>query len=377
MRIVLAPDKFKGTFTAAQVCAHIASGVSQVRPDALIDQLPLADGGDGTLDLVLAARGGRLVEMQACGPLGETVSTAYGVTPDGTGVIESARICGLAMTPPGRRDVMRATSRGVGEVIAAALDAGIRRFVLGLGGTATVDGGAGMARGLGYRLLDRDGSALSGLPETLARIVRIDPAMAHQDLRQAQVSALCDVTIPLLGERGAASLFGPQKGASPAQVERLESGLAALSGAVDSWKQEAQDLATRAGAGAGGGVGFGVGAFLGGTLQPGAAWLLSLTAFRDRIRDADLVVTGEGRLDFLTGTGKVVSVVLQECADLGIRAAVVTGSWDGSPIPSPSAGTIPIYSTSMLPGNLETADAGALEALGRLVGQSALGPERA
>ena len=330
MRILLAPDKFRGSFSAAQICDLLALGIRGTDVAVEVDRAPLADGGEGTLEAVLAAGGGERARIRVTGPLGDPIDAEYGQMPDGCVVIESALICGLEQLGLDRLDPLRATSHGLGMAIAAALDSGHRRFVLGLGGTATVDGGAGMARALGYRILDDQGVDLA-TTDRLALTASIDGSGAHSGLSESDVTALCDVDCPLLGPVGAARLFGPQKGASPEVVERLEAGLAALSGAVIREKGITYgQMADRPGAGAAGGLGAGAAAFLGAGLRPGAAWLMEMVGFRRRLEACDLVVTGEGSLDRKTLHGKVVAAVLREAADCGRPAVIIAGRWDGT-----------------------------------------------
>jgi glycerate kinase len=234
-----------------------------------------------------------------------------------------------------------------------------------------------MARALGYRLLDEKGAALSGTPQSLPSVARIDAAMAHPDLAAARMTALCDVQIPLLGPRGAAAIFGPQKGASAGQVTQLEAGLEALAGAVARWKPAGPPApAERAGAGAAGGLGFGAERFAGAALELGAPYLMDLAGFRERAAAADLVITGEGAFDRQTTEGKLVARILSECARLGRKAVVVAGAWDGS-WPAGLAGERLVYTGKWLPGAPEWLGEGHLEALGALAagpGCSPAGP---
>ncbi|HET9480637.1 MAG TPA: glycerate kinase [Candidatus Polarisedimenticolia bacterium] len=331
MRILIAPDKFRGTFTARQVCEHLAAGVADLLPEALVETVPMADGGEGTLDVVLSALGGTRVRMTARDSAGTPVESEYGVTRDGTAVLEAARFCGLGREAAGSRDPMRASSRGLGEAIADALESGLRRFLIGLGGTATVDGGAGMARALGFRLLDASGRDLDGGGGDQERIARIDATTAHQDLEAARFTILCDVANPLLGPQGAARVFGPQKGAAPSQVARLEAGLAALAGALAALRSvPLETLVSAPGAGAGGGLGAGASAFLGGRRVPGAEFLFDLLGLAARLERCDLIVTGEGSFDSQSFGGKVVGTLLRKAAAAGRPVLVVAGRWDGT-----------------------------------------------
>ncbi|HKY32234.1 MAG TPA: glycerate kinase [Candidatus Polarisedimenticolia bacterium] len=323
MKFLLAPDKFRGTFTASEVCALLSEGIRQEDPGAVLDAAPMADGGEGTLEAVLRAQGGTMVPVRARGPLGEWIDAAYGVTAAGAAVIESARVCGLRCLPAGEPRPLEATTYGLGQVVATALEAGARTILLGLGGTATTDGGAGMAEALGYRI---------SREEAEGEVVHtIDASMAHPGLATARVTALCDVSHPLLGPAGSAAVFGPQKGAGPAEVAVLESRLAALArGAARLTGRPEAELAGDPGAGAGGGLGMGAAVFLGARLVPGAIFLAGLMLLSRRAEEADVVVTGEGSLDSQTLGGKVVSAVLELAAEAGRPALVAAGRWDGT-----------------------------------------------
>jgi glycerate 2-kinase len=282
----------------------------------------------------MAAWGGTRVPVRVRGPMGEPLTGEYGVTPDGVAVVESARFCGLGLVAPDRRDPMAATSYGLGQALAAALDAGARRILLGLGGSATVDAGVGMARALGFRFDDAAGQEVAGVGRDLARIHRVDASLAHPALAEARVTALCDVNNPLCGDRGAARVFAPQKGAGPAGVEALEAGLRQVARVVAAWQGATlASVEDRPCGGAAGGLGAGAAAFLKAVLEPGAIFLLRALFFTDRARGMDAVVTGEGSLDSQTTGGKAVAAVLAEAASLGLPAVVVAGRWDGT-VPS-------------------------------------------
>ncbi len=362
MRVLLAPDKFRGSFTAREVCEHLSRGLRQAAPSVIVDSVPLADGGEGTLDLILEARPGSRVAIEVRGPLGDPVIAEYGVMEDGTAVLEASRFCGLSLIEPGRRDPMRASSYGLGEGIASALDSGCGPLILCLGGTATVDGGVGMARALGYRF---EKSAAASGP---AGVARIDPSVVHPRLRETPFKALCDVDHVLLGPAGAARVFGPQKGAGPEEVDRLEAGLEDLKDAIVRWKgPAASELGALPGSGAGGGLGMGAAAFLDAVLVPGAEAVMEIAGFSRHLAGCDLVVTGEGSLDAQTSAGgKVVARVLRESARAGVPGVVVAGRWDGILPEERPPSTIVLTGRDLedRPGTLE---AGDLVALGRLI----------
>ena len=303
MKIVIAPDSYKESLSALEVAQAVEAGFRQVFPDADYVLVPVADGGEGTVDAMVAATGGRKETVTVSGPLGEPVEAFYGLTGDGdTAVIEMAAASGLALVPPDRRNPLLTSSRGTGELIRAALDAGARRFILGIGGSATNDGGAGMVQALGARLLDLEGRELDGSGGDLARLERIDVSALDPRLAECRIEVACDVDNPLTGARGASAVFGPQKGATPEMVQALDANLARLARIVGRDLGVAVDAVP--GAGAAGGMGAAMLAFFGATLKPGIEIVTAAVDLDDHVRDADLVITGEGRIDFQTVHGK-------------------------------------------------------------------------
>ncbi|HEV3163478.1 MAG TPA: glycerate kinase, partial [Isosphaeraceae bacterium] len=223
MKILIAPDKFKGSLSAADVAEAMARGVAKAVPQAQVDRVPMADGGEGTVEALVAATGGRFLEEQVTGPLGEPVRARYGMLGDGqTAVVEMAAASGLVLVPTERRDPLRATTRGTGELILAAIVSGARKIIVGIGGSATNDGGAGLAQALGYRLLDGDGRDLEPGGGALDRLARIDTSGRDRRLDGVEVAVACDVDNPLFGPKGASTVYGPQKGATPAMVATLD-----------------------------------------------------------------------------------------------------------------------------------------------------------
>ena len=303
MKIVIAPDSYKESLSALEVAQAVEAGFRQVFPDADYVLVPVADGGEGTVDAMVAATGGRKETVTVSGSLGEPVEAFYGLTGDGdTAVIEMAAASGLALVPPDRRNPLLTNSRGTGELIRAALDAGARRFILGIGGSATNDGGAGMVQALGVRLLDLEGRELDGSGGDLARLERIDVSALDPRLAECRIEVACDVDNPLTGARGASAVFGPQKGATPEMVQALDANLARLARIVERDLGVAVDAVP--GAGAAGGMGAAMLAFFGATLKPGIEIVTAAVDLDDHVRDADLVITGEGRIDFQTVHGK-------------------------------------------------------------------------
>jgi glycerate 2-kinase len=325
-RVLVAPDKFKGSLTATAVAASVAAGLRRAAPDLEVVQNPVADGGDGTLEAALDA-GYERVPVRVSGPLGDPVDTAYAVR-DGTAVVEMADACGLVRMPPGQLAPLKASSAGLGEVVRAALDAGCARVVVGIGGSASTDGGAGMLGALGARFLDADGVDLPLGGGALTRLDRVDLSRLHSGLDRAEVVLATDVDNPLLGPRGAPAVYGPQKGASPADIEVLDAALARLSqvlGTATGAGSRGHPAADLPGAGAAGGVGFAALAVLGASARPGIELLLELTGFHDKLPGTALVITGEGSLDLQTLAGKAPAGVAAAARAHRIPVVAVAG----------------------------------------------------
>ncbi len=347
--VVLAPDKFKGTLTAAQVAAHVAAGLKRVRPGLQVVRVPVADGGDGTVDAAVAA-GYRRVEVRASGPTGRPLTATLALG-RGTAIIESAQACGLSRLPGGQPAPLTASSRGVGELILAATRMGAQRIVLGLGGVASTDGGAGLAVALGARLLDKSGAELPPGGAALARLHRIDLS-GLRDLAGTDFVVATDVDNPLLGEHGAAAVYSPQKGASAQDMSYLEDGLA-------RWADVAEQALGRVhrhdpGAGAAGGLGFAALAFLDATVRPGIDLMLDLLSFTDRLAGALLVVTGEGALDTQTLHGKAPAGVARTTAAAapGLPVIAVAGMCSLTTAQLRSAGIVRAYTLADIELNL-------------------------
>ena len=317
MRVVLAPNAFKGSLTAAQVAAHLAAGIRRAAPGIDVVAAPVADGGDGTLDAALAAGFSRLA-VSAHGPTGRRLESAIAVR-DGVAVVELAAVSGLALLPGGRSDPLRASTFGVGELIRAALDAGCRQVVLGVGGSASTDGGAGLLQALGVRLLADDGTDLPLGGIALGGLARVDVSGLDSRLADVQVVLASDVDNPLTGPDGAAAVYGPQKGATPEDVVALDTALVHFAGLLDP------SSATLPGAGAAGGAGFAALAVLGATARPGIEVVLELARFDQLLSGADLVVTGEGMLDLQTLRGKAPAGVAAAARAAGVRCVAVCG----------------------------------------------------
>jgi glycerate kinase len=363
MRILIAPQELKGSLTAAQAARAIALGARRALPDADLVELPLADGGPGSLDALLAARGGEERSVRVSGPLGAPVAARYGVV-DGAAVIETAVANGLTLLAPEQRDPARASTRGVGELIRAALDAGLRRLLLGVGGSATNDGGAGLAQALGYRLLDAAGNDLPSGAAPLADLARIDATNADPRLREATFEVAVDVRNPLCGPDGATAVYGPQKGVTPAQIAVLDAALRRLGEII------ARDLGVDAldlpGGGAAGGLGAGLAAFCGARLRPGFAIVAEAVRLDAALATADLVLTGEGRLDAQTPFGKTVAGVAQRAAVRGLPVVALVGGiapeFDCASVPGLTAA----FALSSRPLSLAEAQADAAALLAAL-----------
>jgi glycerate 2-kinase len=320
-RVVLACDKFKGTLTAAEVAAHLRAGILDARPDAEVTVVPVSDGGDGLLQAALRC-GFERVAVTASGPTGSPVQTWYARR--GTeAVIEMAEVCGLLRLPDGEPAPATASSRGLGEVVAQALDAGCGSLLLGVGGSASTDGVAGLVGALGAAVRDRSGGPVADGGVALEQAAVLDLTGLHPGLAGATVAVACDVDNPLTGPTGAAAVYGPQKGADEALVARLDAALAHWADLVAG--ATGADLRDRPGAGAAGGVGYGALAVLGARLRPGTEVVQELTGLAEAIAGADLVVTGEGSLDAQTLHGKAPAGVADAAGRAGVPVVAVVG----------------------------------------------------
>lgn len=330
MRIVIAPDSFKGSLDAAAVARALAKGWSRARPADTIVSVPVADGGEGTLDALVAAWSGRLHEATVTGPVGQSVSARFGVTPDGrTAVIEMAEASGLPLLSPEQQDPDRATTYGTGELIRAALDLNVERIIVAVGGSATNDGGAGMAQALGVDLYDDAGLPLPAGGAALYRLARVDVSRLDERLATTKFIVAADVDNPLTGPRGASRVFGPQKGAGPHAVARLDDALSHYARRVEATLRpgsgEAGAWSELPGAGAAGGLAFGLVAFCGAVIRSGADVVLDAVGLDEQLQRADVVITGEGRLDGQSMYGKTPVAVARRARRLGIPVIAVAG----------------------------------------------------
>lgn len=327
MKIVLAPDSFKGNMRSPAVCAALAKGIRQVLPEAEIVSVPMADGGEGTTESVAAATGAPLRQATVTGPLGGAVQAVYALLPDGTAVAEMASASGLELLRKEELNPLQASTFGTGELIASMLDSGAKRIILGIGGSATVDGGAGMAQALGFRLRDEAGNELPPGAEPLARLASIQAGHVHPRLRECAIRVACDVTNPLLGEQGAVAVFAPQKGATPIMLPVLEASLARL---ADIWREEGLlNRVDQPGDGAAGGLGAGLRAFCRAELVSGARLVAEAVGLTRALDGTDLVLTGEGCSDASTAFGKLPAVVAELAAERGIPTILLPGGLHG------------------------------------------------
>lgn len=322
-KILLVPDSFKGTLSSRQVCQVMAGQLRRFFPQAQVKSIPVADGGEGSVEAFLAAAGGERRTRTVTGPFGEPVEAFYGVLGDGrTAVIEMAACAGLPLAE-GRLNPERATTYGVGELLLAAKEAGCTKAILGLGGSCTNDGGAGAAAALGAKFTRADGTAFVPTGGTLGEIAALDVSPVAQAFQGMELTAMCDIDNPLYGEAGAAAVFAPQKGADAAMVARLDAGLRHL-GQVSA-RCLGRDFSHLPGAGAAGGLGFGMAAFCGAQLRMGIDAVLDAVGFDSLLPGTDMVFTGEGKIDSQSARGKVVSGVAARCRKAGVPVVAVVG----------------------------------------------------
>jgi glycerate kinase len=325
MRIVIAPQSLKGSLTAAEAGLAIAQGVRSVYPHAEITIVPIADGGEGTVQALVDATGGRFVQREVTGPLGEPVMAFFGILGDGqTAAIEMAACAGLPLVPPERRNPLITTTYGVGELIHAALEEHCTRLLIGIGGSATNDGGAGMAQALGAHLMTAEGNEIAPGGTALSTLAHIIPGTLDERLQACKVEVACDVTNPLCGPMGASAIYGPQKGATPEMVGELDAALAHYAQIIEQDLQRAvKDIP---GAGAAGGLGAGLLAFLNAELRPGAQIVLEAVGLEEYLRSADLVITAEGQIDEQTAYGKSVGAVASLAKRYHLPVLALAGS---------------------------------------------------
>lgn len=324
MKFVFASDSFKGTLSSRRTAALLTEAAKRHFPSCECISVPMADGGEGTVDAIVAATGGSLRTVRASGPLGDAVDASFGVLCDGRAVIEMSAASGLCLLRPEQRNPLLTSTFGTGELIRAALDEGVRDVTLALGGSATNDAGMGCMRALGVRFLDARGEELAGVGADLGRVCAIDASSIDPRVAQTHFTLMCDVDNPLVGPTGASQIYATQKGANPEQVNELEVGMCSFAAVLEREFGRSFDVS---GAGAAGGLAAGCLAFLNARIQSGVERVLELANFDELLLDADLCVTGEGQLDAQTSHGKVVAGVAAACERAGVPCVAVVGGW--------------------------------------------------
>lgn len=328
--IAIAPDSFKGSLTALEAASCIERGLKNVLLNLAVRKIPMADGGEGTVRAIVESTGGRFIKRTVKGPLGRKVKAEFGISGDGkTAVIEMAAANGLALLKPKERNPMKTSTFGTGQLIKHALSLNVRHILVGIGGSATNDGGTGMARALGVRFLDVKGKTIPEGGGALDRLSSIDTSKADPRLKKVTVEVACDVDNPLTGPCGAAHVYGPQKGATPAMVKQLDGNLALMAELVK--RDIGVDILTTPGSGAAGGLGGGLMAFTGGRLRPGVDIVIDCVKLSNRLKGCHLVITGEGRMDGQTAFGKTPSGVAREAKKLGLPVIAICGSLGADP----------------------------------------------
>lgn len=359
MRVIVAPDSFKGSLTAEEAALCIEEGIHRACPTIEVVKVPMADGGEGTVRALVAATAGELYQTWVKGPLGEMVLAEWGVLGDGssTAVIEMASASGLTLVPLHKRDPYHTTTVGTGQLILAALDAGCRRMIIGIGGSATNDGGVGMAQALGAQFYDDVGEAVEAGGLYLSQIADIDVSGLDPRVNETEFVVACDVDNPLFGENGAAVVYGPQKGATAQMVSVLDLGLQVYSQAIR--RCLSIDVATVPGSGAAGGLGAGLMVFIGAKLEKGITIVCDALRLEEKIAQADLVVTGEGQIDFQSARGKTAWGVAQLARKLGVPVIALAGGIDQSASSLDAAVFSAVFSICSRPMDLELAMAQA------------------
>lgn len=366
MRIVIAPDSFKGCLNALNVARAMSRGARQVYPESVIELIPMADGGEGTVEAILSAVSGEQIESKVTDPLGRSVTATYGLIDKGrTAIIEMAAASGLTLLHDQERNPRITSTQGTGELIRDALDRGVKKILLGIGGSATNDGGAGLAVALGVRLLDVQGNDLPPGGAALADLNNIDMTGLDPRLSKVQIEVACDVQNPLCGSEGASAVYGPQKGANPDDIQVLDGALKNFGERLS--KFAGLNLLQLSGGGAAGGLGAGVVGFLGAKLRPGSQMVLEVANAEEKIMRADLVLTGEGRTDFQTAYGKAPAGVAALAKKYDIPVFVVSGSVEGPPDLLADVGVASCFSVAERPATMEEAYRNAEDQLERAV----------
>ena len=369
MKIVAAPNAFKGSLTASEAASAMAEGITQVLPDAEVVQVPVADGGDGLVDVAVEALDGERRVLKVTGPRNSPVEADFCYVKSMDLVtVEMALASGLALLTDESRDPTLTTTFGTGELIRAGLDLGVKRIDVGIGGSATNDGGIGMAQALGARFLDKDGKELPGIGSALGAIAEIDLSGLDPRVKETTFEAVCDVDNPLCGEKGAAAVYGPQKGASPEQVKELDQGLRNLADLIK--KQLGVDIVDMPGAGAAGGLGAGLHAFLGAKLCKGIDLIFGLVGLEEKLAGADLALTGEGQIDFQTVFGKAPGGVGLAAKAQGVPCFAIAGAVGLELGDLHATGIDAVFSICTCPMTLEESMKNSKENLARVTQQA-------
>ena len=322
MKIVVAPDSFKGNMRSTQVCGIVGEAILREMPDAEVLTFPMGDGGEGTVEAVVSATGGTFESLEVCGPFGGRVEAHYGLLPDGSAIMEMASASGIELVPHAQLNPMEATTFGTGELMKHLIEEGHASIVMGIGGSATVDGGTGMAQALGYEFANADSGIITNRGgKILADIRSIQTARVFRGLENARIRVACDVTNPLTGPQGAAAVFGPQKGATAEMVEVLDAGLSNL--------ERVAGVKGAPGDGAAGGLGYGLRAFCHAEIVPGAQLIAETVGLPAALEGADLLITGEGRTDGQTASGKLCSVLAGMARERGVKTLLLSGALEG------------------------------------------------
>lgn len=323
MKILFASDSFKGSLTSMQISNLLKQATSEIFPNAQTVSMSVADGGEGTMDSLVNSLGGTWKTVDVLGPLQENIKARYGILPEGKAIIEMAEASGLPLVPSDKRNPQKTTSYGTGMLIRDALENGITDITIAIGGSATNDGGMGAIQALGIKFLDENNNKLTGCGENLSKVKNIDLDNLHHAVAKTNFTVMCDVTNPLLGNQGATYTFGHQKGADDTMLAELEYGMSIYANKIKSII--GKDISGKEGSGAAGGLGFALMAFLGAKLQSGIDVVLDLLDFDKKLKDVDLVITGEGRMDNQSAFGKVPSGIGKRCKKMGVPAVAIVG----------------------------------------------------
>jgi glycerate kinase len=329
MKIIIAPDSFKGNMSAPEVCSVIEAGILRADKGASIVKIPLADGGEGTARAVTLAAGGQFIKTIVTDPLGRKINTEFGLLRDGkTAVLDIASSSGIELIKKNELNPIKTSSYGAGELISAALDTGASEIIIGIGGSAVNDGGIGMISALGFKVLDENGNQAGFGGGALAKVAVVDCSGVDKRIKNVSIKVACDVTNPLLGREGASVVFGPQKGATPEMVKTLDAGLSRL---ADAWIRAGLAIdVEQPGDGAAGGIGAALRVCLGASMESGAMLVMKHSGFFNHLSDCDLIITGEGMTDSQTAGGKLCSVVARESRKAGVPVALISGALRGS-----------------------------------------------